>query len=44
VCARPKVISGFGVERLFGFSEETSLGAVEGMLNTGVFGKMEAVD
>ena len=43
VCARPRVISGFGVERPFGLSEETSLGAVEGMLNMGVFGRTEAV-
>jgi hypothetical protein len=43
VCARPRVISGFGVERPFGFSEETSLEAVEGTLNMGVFGRNEAV-
>ena len=43
VCARPRVIYGFGVERPFGFSEETSLRAVEGTLNIGVFGRNEAV-
>ena len=42
VCTRLRVISGFSVKRLFRFSEETSLGAVEGM-NTGVFGRNEAV-
>lgn len=44
MCARPNVMSGLGVERLFGFSEEMSLGAVEGVLNKGVFGKGEAAD
>lgn len=44
MCARPRAISGLGVERPFGLSEETSLGAVEGMLNMGVFGRTEAVD
>jgi hypothetical protein len=43
VCARPRVISGFGVERPFGLSEETSLRAVEGTLNVGVFGKVDRI-
>jgi hypothetical protein len=43
VYARPRMISGFGVERPFGFSEETSLRAVESTLNIGVFRRNEAV-
>ena len=39
VCARPRVISGFDVNRPFGFSEETLLGAVEGTPNVGGFGR-----
>jgi hypothetical protein len=41
VYARLRVISAFGVERPFGFSEEASLEA--GTLNMGVFGRIEAV-
>jgi hypothetical protein len=43
VCARPRAISSFGVERPFRFSEETSLRAAEGTLNIRVFGRNEAV-
>ena len=38
-CAKPRVISGFDVNRPLGLSEETSLAVVESTLNVGVFGK-----
>jgi hypothetical protein len=44
VCVRPRAISGLGVVRLFGLLEETSLRAVEGMLDMGVFGRIEEAD